>query len=462
MHAQTKPAPSKSKNAAGRRYRDPTPGEVDILRLISEQVAIPIDQLTRFLGVDRKQADRIVARLYRADCVHQRRFLTADAPWVWLTRRGARLSETGLAPLAALTVRLLTHRRAINEVRLYLRQRAPEGRWLSEREVARHLEPDVSIPDAVFEIEGERHAIEVELNRKSKPALRLVIASHSNRYDAVLYFCSPQTRNLLEETRELGCWPKLVVRDVPGLERVLTTRSRGFGVPLREAPAPKHLPGRPRRKLPRPPQPWEREVLHLICEQGAIPIDQLARFLGCEAEAGERIAEHLCEAKFAKRGQLLAGEPEWTWLTEGGTRLSEAGFKAYLPAPGALARLRAINEVRLQVTRSAPQARWIGWRTLRRELRGAGQIPNAVVEIGGERHAIEVELARRPKEDAARMIAHRSASYDAVACFCTPRMRRFYERLQTENHWPKLVIRSLPPGSSGARESRIPQPSASG
>ena len=38
------------------------------------------------------------------------------------------------------------------------------------------------------------------------------------------------------------------------------------------------------RNLPvlRVPEPWEFELLRLIAEQGAIPVDQLARFLGVD------------------------------------------------------------------------------------------------------------------------------------------------------------------------------------
>jgi transposase len=144
-------------------------------------------------------------------------------------------------------------------------------------------------------------------------------------------------------------------------------------------------------------------------------------------------------------------------LTEGGNRLSGVGFKAYLPAPGALARLRAINEIRLHIAAQAPQAHWIGWRTLRRELSGFGQIPNAVVEVDGERHALEVELTRKERADATEMVEHRSARYDAVVCFCTPKTRRFYERLAAKNYWPKLVIYPLPePGSEAAEPSPLP------
>ena len=447
MHTQARGPRSgapEASDATAYAHRDPTPGEGSVLRLLSEQVAIPLDQLARFLGRTRVEAEELVGGLQATGCVAQRRFLADDAAWVWPTRRGARLSGTGFA-FQPPTVRWLTHRRAVNEVRLHLGDREPEGRWVCERELERRLEPGTPKPDAVFEVGGERHAIEVELSRKSAPVLRTVIGSHSRRYDAVIYFCSPQSRGLLDRTLTCKRWPKLLVREVPGLGEILATRSRGFGVPLREGRRPTHVRWARRRKLPRQPADWGRDLLALICEQGAVPLDQLARFLGSDPERAALVAARLCDAKYARRAPLLADEPDWIWLTESGTRLSRAGFKSYLPAPGALARLRAINEARLRVEGGAPHAHWVGWRTLRRELRGAGLIPDAVVEIGGERHAIEVELTRRKRKgDAVRMVQHRSANYDAVVCFCVAKTRRYYERLAAENHWPKLLVRELP------------------
>ncbi len=453
MHAQPRSSRGTGRSGRDRPRRErrghrPTAEQTAVLRLVSEQVAIPLDQLARFLDADDGETASFVAGLAKAGLARQRCFLAGQPAWVWLTSRGAALSGTRLAAIRIPSLRHLTHRRAINEVRLELESRAPEGRWLCERVVERRLDRNASIPDALFEIGGERHAIEVELNHKSRLALQHVIAFHSNRYDAVVYFCSPQTRPLLDEVRRSGCWPKLIVRSVPGLEEILATRSRGFGRPLRELRAPKRRPWAPLRKRPRAPRPWERQLLALISEQGAIPLDQLAGFLDCDLDRAERIAASLAEARFVKQGRLLAEEPDWVWLTAGGARLSETGFRPYLPSPGALRKLRAINAVRLQVESRDPAARWIGWRTLRRELRGT--IPNAVVEIGAERHAIEIELSRRQKKQVAvGMIAHRSIKYDAVICFCTPRARRFYERLQAENHLPKLLVRPLPPSAEG-------------
>ncbi len=211
MHTQAK---AKSKGRRGSRYREPSAAEVTVLRLLSEQGAIPLDQLARFLGVDFGQTMAVVAGLEAAGCLESRRFLVADYPWFWPSFRGLQFAATGFA---AKTPALwgLAHRRAVNEVRLYLRRRAPQGRWICERQVKRMRDPRDHLPDAVFEIGAERHAIEAELSPKSPEEIRQIVAEHSDRYDAVVYFCGPETHTFMKRVKAQGSWPKLVVRRLP-------------------------------------------------------------------------------------------------------------------------------------------------------------------------------------------------------------------------------------------------------
>jgi hypothetical protein len=217
MHTQAK------MNNGNRRAERPSclpggaelsPAQATALRLLSEQVAIPLDQLARFLGCPLEGAVAVAQSLEEAGCVRHRRFLVRDMPWFWLNARGARLSGTGFVASTP-DVAMLAHRRAVNEVRLHLAERAPEGRWVCERTVFRQRDPEDHLPDAVFEIGGERHAIEAELSLKGNDEIRRIVAEHSDRYDAVLYFCGPRTRRLLKRVQAEGRWPKLVVRRLP-------------------------------------------------------------------------------------------------------------------------------------------------------------------------------------------------------------------------------------------------------
>src|SRR4029077_12134334 len=105
--------------------------------------------------------------------------------------------------------------RAITEIRLFLSKRAPQGVWKSERAI--HGVPGTAdhVPDAVFEIDGERHPIEVELSRKSPREVARILDRHSRRYDAVIYFCGPRTYGVMERIQAEGRCPKLRVRPVP-------------------------------------------------------------------------------------------------------------------------------------------------------------------------------------------------------------------------------------------------------
>jgi hypothetical protein len=196
----------------------------------------------------------------------------------------------------------------------------------------------------------------------------------------------------------------------------------------------------------RRPERWEFELLRLIAEQGAIPFDQLARFIGCEPGQAARVARHLFKSGYADYGRTLHAEPHWIWLTGRGVRLSGTGFHYRAPKVGAMARMRAVNEVRLYIHRRAPEARWICGRSVVREQGLRGYRPNAVVEIGRERHAILVKLKSQQPPREIDILETHMARHDAVIAFCRPKPRRLLERLASDHHWPRLVVRDVPGG----------------
>lgn len=204
--------------------------------------------------------------------------------------------------------------------------------------------------------------------------------------------------------------------------------------------------GRGARSRPvlRLPEPWEFELLRLIAEQGAIPFDQLARFLGSDERQAANMVKHLTKVGYADYGRFLHDEPHWAWLSGRGARLSGMGFIGGRPRVGAMARMRAVNEVRLHIARRAPEAHWIGPRSIIREQGRTGYRPNAVVEIGAERHAIVVHLRAGDQERTRDIIETHIARYDALIAFANPRPRALLERLKAEHHWPKLVTRDIP------------------
>ncbi len=408
--------------------------EVEALGAMSEQVAIPLDQLARFLGCEVADAQAVVDRLDQAGCIRLEKFLTGDWVWIWLRKRGARLAGKGFpARRYPPIVSGLSHRRAINEVRLLLEHRAPQGRWLSENLVRTQRETKADIPDAVFEVNGERHAIEVELSNKTKRRLRHTIEERSTRYDAVIYFCGPRTRKLLDDAKSEGCWPKLIVRDLPV--------HSAWALPGRSMDTSSTSPWKP------PPRPadWEIRILRLLAEQGAIPVDQLSRFLDRSTEETAEIVAAFCEAHYTVSQQLTIVNPAWVWLKERGARFSATSLYPQRPRLGGLDRMRAVNEVRLHVSRRDPDVRWVSRRRLLRRYGQYAVVPSAVAESGDQRHALNVKLAMRNNLRVASQIDTFATNHDAVIYFCaTPQVRGFLEELQDEHRWSKLVIRDLP------------------
>lgn len=227
-----------------------------------------------------------------------------------------------------------------------------------------------------------------------------------------------------------------------------------------KSPRPSGCDGAASRTRARPslrsPEPWEFVLLRLLAEQTAVPFDQFARFLDADRRQAATVAKHLTEAGFADYGRFLYDEPHWIWLTGRGARLSATGFAARRPKIGAMARMRAVNEVRLHIANRAPDARWICGRSVVREQGMRGYRPNAVVEIGVERHAIAVYLRAGDQERMQDIVETHMARYDAVIAFARPASRKQLERLTAEHHWPKLVIRAIPEPPSGDVRSKSP------
>lgn len=435
--------PSQGKRAAGvsprrRRssVRQPSAEELELFRLVSEQVAIPVDQLARFFGVYVSDMTRVVGELAARGWLAVGELLTAEPPWVWMRTEGGRLLGMGFRAVAP-KVWGLPHMRAINEARLLVTELAPEGRWVCERVQRREWAAGriERIPDAVFEINGERHAIEVELSRKTVDRLRVVIAQHSFRYDAVVYLCSRVVARYMKRQGLLEEFPLLVIR--PLLDDVRDVRPDGFGLRA----APEVAVGR-RSVIRGEVGSREVGVLRLISEQGLIPMDQLARFLGCEEELAGATMSEFVERGLVKRACPLADEPDWVWLTPLGCELSETGLAALYPKVGSLPRARAINEVRLQLP-DRLSGGWTSARVLRRLLGQAAPRPAAVVDVDGELHAIEVALTKR---DFKSLIRRRCADYDVVMVFCAPAAYGCVTRLARSGGWPNLVVRKLAGG----------------
>src|SRR5947209_4624102 len=62
--------------------------DLAVLRWVSEQYAVRLDQLAVLLGLGVRSARRVAERLAAAGLVERRRFLVDEPLWLWVTPRG--------------------------------------------------------------------------------------------------------------------------------------------------------------------------------------------------------------------------------------------------------------------------------------------------------------------------------------------------------------------------------------
>jgi hypothetical protein len=423
-------------------------GRLAVLRLIGEQGAIPVSQLGRFLGLELAEADAFVTGLVDAGWARRRRLLVGDEEWVSLRVRGVRVVDLRggsprLKPVA------LDHLRAINEVRMLLEASCPDGRWEGERRLQRVLGSGVHLPDAVFEVDGERHAIEVELTPKSRARLAQTIAEHSSRYDAVVYFGTGATVPRVEEAVAAGGYQNVFAREVPG-PRSWSAAGRSFD---RWADGSRRR-GVSDRSVGRSGE--LRRLLSLLAEQGPVSVDHLGRFLDHDRGELQDLLDEAVAERLVREAAVVEGEPAWVWPTRRGMNRCGSDLHPPIPRVGGARLMRATNEARLYIESRSPQAVWVSRRRLFRIHGSRTSQPRGVVELGSERHAVCVELAQLPSDLLVDRYAGRCEEYDAVVVFCAGTVGERLEGLAARWGWRNLRVVDLPGTVRRRRGGRRP------
>lgn len=195
------------------------------------------------------------------------------------------------------------------------------------------------------------------------------------------------------------------------------------------------------------------ETLGWISEQYAVRMDELAVLLGRSERTAQRFARRCRAGGLVHAQPVLAGEPTWLWLTSAGRRLAPTEFKGWSMRVGLLAHVSAVNRVRLYVAARSPESEWVCERRLAQDVPRSRHLPDAVVQTGGARHAIEVELTPKSNRRLEAIIDELCAGYDAVVYFTTPHTRRQLQRLNEGERWAKLAIRDVPSLSTAGQPS---------
>jgi hypothetical protein len=166
----------------------------------------------------------------------------------------------------------------------------------------------------------------------------------------------------------------------------------------------------------------DREILRLLCEQGAVPFDQLIR-LAC-GERPSRLRTRLGRLEQAYclvRGEFAGEKYEWLRATRLGARCVGMSFLKRPPAQTNLPHRRGIIEARLHLSAEHPGGSWMSeGDILRAGAWRKGELPDGLYEVSGKRWALEVELSRKSRGCVQRRVANLLHHHDKVIYYCAP------------------------------------------
>lgn len=189
--------------------------------------------------------------------------------------------------------------------------------------------------------------------------------------------------------------------------------------------------GMPRRSDYGQVRATERDLylLKWIGEQYAVRVDQLRElaqvYKGSELSAPtiKWLVSRWKEAGWVEKQVLLAGHPQWVWLTREGYR--DAGLE-YPYARPSVSRLRHIyhtNAVRLWIERrSRGKAQWTSDRSVNPERKAEGKRHFIDGEVFYEDRniALEVELTQKSRTRLDSILSELKKDYEAVWYFASP------------------------------------------
>lgn len=193
----------------------------------------------------------------------------------------------------------------------------------------------------------------------------------------------------------------------------------------------------------------DRELLLLIGEQYAITVAQLARLIGRTERTARWLRDRWRKAGWIESRQLEAGGAAFLWLSRRGSRIARSPYRTWQPNPALAAHIEAVTDTRLLLERQLRLGSWrcerelaktYGWRSQTRL-----HLPDALLERGEGRIAIEVELSLKSRARLAAILADLGDRYQQVWYFAAPRLVPTLRELAAETRWQNVHVHQQPP-----------------
>lgn len=197
-------------------------------------------------------------------------------------------------------------------------------------------------------------------------------------------------------------------------------------------------------------------VLRWIGEQYALHLGHLAILLGRSAdtplltsgplgsETVRKLVQRWKQAGLVERAWLLPTDPSWVWLTRKGLEQVELDYRFWEPKVQGLPHLAAVNQARLWVEQHQPTAIWhserqfSSGRPFTRSHTRLEHRPDAEIELGSHRVAIEVERSAKTPQRLPAILYGLARRYDGIWYFCPPTTQEGMQRAIAELNPPAI------------------------
>ena len=191
------------------------------------------------------------------------------------------------------------------------------------------------------------------------------------------------------------------------------------------------------------------ELLGVVGEQYSVTVEQLAFLIGRSFRTGRWLRDRWLGAGWVESRQLVVCGPSFLWLTAEGVRVACSPYRRWRPNPALAVHIEAVTDVRLLLERLLGLGEWECERSLAKTAWSRSEqrqhLPDAVLDTGRGRIAVEVELTLKSRARLDLIVAELAQRYSQVWYFAAPGVAGALTRITAETKWLNVSVLSFPP-----------------
>jgi hypothetical protein len=204
------------------------------------------------------------------------------------------------------------------------------------------------------------------------------------------------------------------------------------------------------------------QLLYLVGEQYAVTVPQVDRLIGRSIHTARALRDRWKRAGWVDSGQLAIQAPSFVWLTGRGAAGVESPFRVWQPNHGLALHIESVTNVRLLLEHELRLGDWECERAIAqqfaKERARRGHLPDAVLHMGGERIAIEVELTLKSRVRLGAIVDELSLAYEHVWYFAPERLHPTLTELAAAALDRNVTVHRYPPLAAEAAAAHWPLP----